>query len=43
LKHFDALSETWKHGWDKHEDALWAVAGIVQYQMDLGSPIYCVG
>jgi DDE superfamily endonuclease len=43
LKHFDALLETWKHGWDKHEDALWAVAGIVQYQMDLGSPIYCVG
>lgn len=42
LKHFSALSETWKNGWEKHEDVMWAVAGIVQYQMELGSPIYCV-
>lgn len=42
LKHFDALSETWKLSWEKHGIALRAVAVTVQYQMDNGSPIYCV-
>jgi hypothetical protein len=42
LKHFEALSKTFKHGFVKHGIALRAVATIVQYQMDNGSPIYCV-
>lgn len=42
LKHFEALSGTFKNGFIKHGIALRAVAVIVQYQMDNGSPIYCV-
>jgi hypothetical protein len=30
------------HGWDKHGSAFAAVVVIVQYQMDLGSPIFAV-
>ncbi len=42
LKHFSAMTETFRHGFIKHGIALRAVAVIVQYQMDNGSPIYCV-
>ena len=42
LKHFESLSETWRHGFIKHGIALRAVAVTVQYQMDNGSPIFCV-
>ena len=41
LKHFEALSSAFKNGFIKHGVALRAVATIVQYQMDNGSPIYC--
>jgi hypothetical protein len=42
LKHFECLSTTFKNGFEKHGIALRAVAVMVQYQMDNGSPIYCV-
>ena len=42
LKHFEALSSTFKNGFVKHGIALRAVAVIVQYQMDNGSPLFCV-
>jgi len=42
LKHFECLSSTFKNGFEKHGIALRAVAVMVQYQMDNGSPIYCV-
>lgn len=42
LKHFEALSGTFKNGFDKHGIAVRAVAVIIQYQMDNGSPIYTV-
>jgi DDE superfamily endonuclease len=42
LKHFGVLSQTFTHGFVKHGTALRAVAVLVQYQMDNGSPIYCV-
>ena len=42
LKHFECLSTTFTHGFVKHGIALRAVAVMVQYQMDNGSPIYCV-
>jgi hypothetical protein len=42
LKHFQALSSTFTNGFVKHGIALRAVAVIVQYQMDNGSPIFCV-
>ena len=42
LKHFEALGSTFKNGFEKHAIALRAVAVLVQYQMDNGSPIYCV-
>ena len=42
LKFFKALSGTFENGFEKHGIALRAVAVIVQYQMDNGSPIYCV-
>jgi hypothetical protein len=42
LKHFEALSSTWKNGFIKHGITLRAVAVIVQYQMDNGSPLFCV-
>lgn len=42
LKHFEALSITFTNGFIKHGIALRAVAVIVQYQMDNGSPIFCV-
>lgn len=41
LKHFEALSGTFKNGFIKHGIALRATAVTVQYQMDNGSPIYC--
>ena len=40
LKFFQALDTTFKNGFLKHGIALRAVATIVQYQMDNGSPIY---
>lgn len=42
LKHFEALSSKFKNGFEKHGFAMKAVAVIVQYQMDNGSPIYSV-
>jgi hypothetical protein len=42
LKHFNALSQTFTHGFEKHGIVLRAVAVLVQYQMVHGSPIYCV-
>jgi hypothetical protein len=42
LKHFECLSITFTNGFVKHGIALRAVAVMVQYQMDNGSPIYCV-
>ena len=42
LKHFQALSGVFVNGFIKHGIAMHAVATIVQYQMDNGSPIYCV-
>ncbi len=42
LKHFECLSATWTHGFEKHGIAMRAVAVLVQYQMDNGSPIYAV-
>ena len=42
LKHFEALASTWNLAFEKHGIALRAIATIVQYQMDNGSPLYCV-
>ena len=42
LKFFKCLSDTFKHGIDKHKFAFEAVCVIVQYQMDNGSPIFAV-
>jgi hypothetical protein len=42
LKHFECLSITFTNGFVKHGIAMRAVAVMVQYQMDNGSPIYCV-
>ena len=42
LKHFGALGNTFTHGFVKHGITLRAVAVLVQYQMDNGSPIYAV-
>lgn len=42
LKHFESMSSTFKNGFVKHGVALRAVATIVQYQMDNGSPLFCV-
>jgi hypothetical protein len=42
IKHFGALSQTFTHGFVKHGIVLRAVAVLVQYQMDNGSPIYSV-
>jgi len=42
LKHFGALSQTFTNGFVKHGIVLRAVAVLVQYQMDNGSPIYSV-
>lgn len=42
LKHFECLAGTFKNGFLKHGIALRAVAVLVQYQMDNGSPLYCV-
>jgi hypothetical protein len=42
LKKFRVLSNKWRHGMEKHGIALRAVAVIVQYQMDNGSPLYSV-
>jgi len=42
LKHFSSMSETFKNGFVKHGIAVRAIAVIVQYQMDNGSPIYAV-
>ena len=37
LTHFAVLSGTWNYGFEKHGDALRAVAVILQYQLDNGS------
>jgi hypothetical protein len=42
LKNFEALSNTFRHGFNKHGAVLTAVAVIVQYHMDNGSPLYSV-
>lgn len=42
LEFFHALSNTFRHGFDKHKHVLEAVVVIVQYQMDNGSPIFAV-
>ena len=42
LKHFDILSHTFRWSWDKHGRAFRAVAVMVQYQMDNGSPLFSV-
>ena len=42
LKHFACLSSTFKNGFVKHGIALRAVAVMVQYQMDHGSPLFSV-
>ena len=42
LKHFEALSGTFANGFVKHGIALRAVAVLVQYQMDNGSPLFSV-
>jgi hypothetical protein len=42
LKHFGSLSQTFTYGFVKHGIVLRAVAVLIQYQMDNGSPIYCV-
>jgi hypothetical protein len=41
-KFFNVLSETFRHGFDKHKFVFEAVAVTVQYQMDNGSPIFSV-
>lgn len=40
LKYFRTLSEIFEYGYAKHKLVMYAVAGIVQYQMDLGCPIF---
>ena len=40
LAHFEALSNTFRHGTEKHEMAFEAIVVIVQCQMDNGSPIF---
>ena len=42
LRCFEVLYRTFTHGWDKHKLAFEAVVVIVQYQMENGSPIFCV-
>jgi hypothetical protein len=42
LKFFCCLSDTFRHGFDKHKFVFEAVVVIVQYQMDNGSEIYAV-
>ena len=42
IKFFKCLSETFRHGIEKHKIALEAVCVIVQYQMDNGSEIFAV-
>lgn len=42
LAFFDALSNTFRHGFNKHAMVFEAVVVIVQYQMDNGSPIFLV-
>ena len=40
IKVFECLSDTFRHGVEKHKIAFEAVCVIVQYQMDNGSPIF---
>jgi hypothetical protein len=42
LKFFASLSETFRHGFDKHKFVFEAIAVTVQYQMENGSPLYVV-
>jgi hypothetical protein len=42
LRCFEVLSRTFTNGWDKHKLAFEAVVITVQYQMENGSPIFCV-
>jgi DDE superfamily endonuclease len=42
IKFFKCLSDTFRHGLDKHKFALEAVCVTVQYQMDNGSEIFAV-
>ena len=42
LKKFNILSETFRHGFEKHKFVFDAVIVIVQYQMDNGSPLFAV-
>lgn len=40
LKMFKCLSDTYRHNSDKHKYVFFAVAVMVQYQMDNGSPMF---
>ena len=40
IKCFNVLSETFRHGEEKHKLAMEAVCVIVQYQMENGQPIF---
>lgn len=40
LKNFRILDERFRHGVNKHQVAFEAVCVIVQYQMELGSPLF---
>jgi hypothetical protein len=43
LKFFRSLSDTFRHGFDKHKLVFEAIVVIIQqYQMDNGSEIYAV-
>jgi hypothetical protein len=42
IKFFNVLSDTFRHGFDKHKFVFEAVVVIVQYQMENGSPLYDV-
>ena len=42
LKSFAILSETFRHGFDKHKFVFEAIAVTVQYQIENGSPLFDV-
>ena len=42
LRHFSLLLNTFTHGFENHQHAFEAVVVIVQYQMENGSPLFCI-
>ena len=42
IRHFNILSEIFHHGSVKHGPAFEAVVGLMQYQMENGSPLFAV-